>query len=458
MIPIIDFERRSKEGPLMKTDEFDLNFTKKVRELVKKYSITYNPEELIVEESTADVVFQAGVELLTDVGLYNLESQRTVQFTKEEILEMCRKYKESNPSVTFGKGKDVHTIAPRNGNEKKPPILWASVGNVPEDMFIPYVRMTAEDEAVTGFGMAGGIPSVKGIVPVAGNPSEIYCVRWEVDTQLEALRRADRPDMHLGHISTASTTGATAAVLGDGLREPHNTQVSIHIMPDQKIDYTRLNLSLLIEQYGIQPHTSSMSMIGGLCGNAAGVAIGLIANLLGQLAFGHGKFASIFASDMVGKNSERPALWAFSAATRAAARNIGIPVGTCMSGGGCFSLEELQLRNFITAVALTGNGSSYCWAAGSTSTEYRVFEAISKGIAGMEASKVNTILNTYASKLEEMAKAGGTPLGYEVYIPFPSKYDIETFKPTEQYTSLMNNVVDSLGKLGIPFSSDFRIF
>ena len=37
MIPIIDFQERSLSGPVKKTDEFDLEFSMKVRELVTKH-------------------------------------------------------------------------------------------------------------------------------------------------------------------------------------------------------------------------------------------------------------------------------------------------------------------------------------------------------------------------------------------------------------------------------------
>ncbi len=72
MIPIMDFQERSLNGPVMKTDDFDLALSMKIRELVNKYNIIYNPGELVVDDATADAVFDAGVELLADVGLYHL--------------------------------------------------------------------------------------------------------------------------------------------------------------------------------------------------------------------------------------------------------------------------------------------------------------------------------------------------------------------------------------------------
>ena len=123
MIPIMDFQERSLKGPVMKSNQFDLAFAKKVRELVGKYEIKYDPEDLIVDDRTADAVFQAGVELLADVGLYHLETQRVVQFSSQEIEEVARGYRENPPKQVFGQGKDEITVEYRTCDDKRPPIL-----------------------------------------------------------------------------------------------------------------------------------------------------------------------------------------------------------------------------------------------------------------------------------------------------------------------------------------------
>ena len=81
MIPLIDFQNRSLNGPVMKPDDFDLEFAMKVREVVEKYDIKRFPEELVADESTGDAVFKAGVEVLAEVGLYHLNTQRVVRYT-----------------------------------------------------------------------------------------------------------------------------------------------------------------------------------------------------------------------------------------------------------------------------------------------------------------------------------------------------------------------------------------
>ena len=85
MIPIIEFQERSLTGPVMKGEESDMEFSMKVRELVKKHDIKDNPEELVVDDATADKVFKAGVDLLAEVGVFHMDTERVVQFNKEEI-------------------------------------------------------------------------------------------------------------------------------------------------------------------------------------------------------------------------------------------------------------------------------------------------------------------------------------------------------------------------------------
>ena len=146
MIPIIEFQRRSLHGPVMKSDEFDLEFSMKVRELVAKYDIKYNPEELVVDDATADAVFQAGVELLADVGLYHLETERVIKYTKEEIETIAREYRENPSKHTFGKGKDEVTVEYRTGADTRPPTLYTGpAGVAEEEWFGPFFESFVQE-------------------------------------------------------------------------------------------------------------------------------------------------------------------------------------------------------------------------------------------------------------------------------------------------------------------------
>ena len=94
----------------MKAEDFDIEFAVKLRELVAKYEIQYIPELFVIDDKMADAVFNAGVELLADTGLYHLDTQRVVKFTKEEILQLAQERKENPGKAEFGSGNDKMTM------------------------------------------------------------------------------------------------------------------------------------------------------------------------------------------------------------------------------------------------------------------------------------------------------------------------------------------------------------
>lgn len=181
MIPILEIEQRAMTGPVMKVDDFDLKLAKKARSLVKEYEIKYNPEELLVDDETADKVFDAAVDFLSEIGLYHQDTQRVIKFSKDEILQMVKEYREMpDKGVTFGSGEDEHTIAPRNPGDGKRPAIWIFPGATSTEKTVtPYVQLCAQEKLIQGFSItSGGIRSVQGIEPKIGTPSEIFCTLW----------------------------------------------------------------------------------------------------------------------------------------------------------------------------------------------------------------------------------------------------------------------------------------
>src|SRR3990170_93199 len=104
MIPITEFQRRSLSGPpIIKRQRFLLGFARKIREIVAKYEIKYNPEVILGDDAMADRVFQAGKELLVEVGLYHTETRRVVQFTPDEIDQIVQDTWDGPRQVVFGR-------------------------------------------------------------------------------------------------------------------------------------------------------------------------------------------------------------------------------------------------------------------------------------------------------------------------------------------------------------------
>ncbi|MFO8011527.1 MAG: monomethylamine:corrinoid methyltransferase [Dehalococcoidia bacterium] len=446
MIPIIDFQERALTGPVMKADEFDLEFSMKVRELTAKHNIKYNPDEIVVDDATADAVFQAGMELLAGIGILHIDTERVIKFTREEIDQVVEEYRASPGRHTFGKGKDECTIEYRTAAADRPTTLYAGAHGVAEDTWYKaLVKSFAQEETIEALGICPGLAQLGDIKPKAGTLSELHAGFWEQARIKEVLQDVGRPDMHCGLLATVSTAAATFAMIGPGLREAHNTQIGVHIIPEQKISWNQLILAQFCRERGIVPWQSAMSMIGGLCRNAAEASVGLIANLVAQLSYASGPMASIFSSDMKGRAATLPSQWAISAAARASERNIKVATGSSAAGVLCWSPFTL-LQAAAMAALFSASGMAYCWTAGWTGIEARYVGEVLRAVAGMPREKANELILSIMRKTDEHVKEvkGNTAR-------FPDVYDIETAKPKQEFIDILERAKGELAEAGVPF-------
>jgi methylamine--corrinoid protein Co-methyltransferase len=76
---------RTTTGPIMKEEEFETEFfPSRIAEIVAKHKIERDPDEPIMSDpAMADEIFQAGVELLLEVGLYCKDTKRIVKRSKK---------------------------------------------------------------------------------------------------------------------------------------------------------------------------------------------------------------------------------------------------------------------------------------------------------------------------------------------------------------------------------------
>jgi methylamine--corrinoid protein Co-methyltransferase len=447
MIPIIDFQRRSLTGPVVKAQDFDLSFSFKVRELVEEYGIAYDAEQLVVDDAMADAVFEAGVELLAEIGLYQMNTQRVIQYSVEEIEEIAGESRENPAAVAFGRHPETMTLRSRRSADSWKPTCYAGAPGVAEkEWFIAYVQSFAQEECVEGIGVAPGLAVLDGIEPKAGTLSDVHVALWEQDALVEALRRAGRPGMNLGLLSTVTAASAIMTIMQPGLRDATNTQIGIHIMPEQKIDWSRLLLAQYCQQSGIEPWQSSMSCIGGFCRDAAEAAVAMVANALGQMSYANGRTMSYFPSHLDGTWATRPSHWAFSAACRASERHTGLAVGTSISGITEAWRTPLTLwQAAAVATVSVASGMSYAWIAGHTGLEARLIDEIMDATAGMPADRANELAQKIMGRVDELLPSAKEQL------PFPEAYDLETVQPTPEYEASLLRVKDELAGMGMPY-------
>ena len=86
MIGFWDVIGRSESGPLVKEKEFDLRVGQVARQMIEKYDIKYDPQDVITaDDDLADRVYHAGLDLFLELGIYCRDTGRLMKFTREEV-------------------------------------------------------------------------------------------------------------------------------------------------------------------------------------------------------------------------------------------------------------------------------------------------------------------------------------------------------------------------------------
>lgn len=111
---------RAEEGPICEEREFDLKIlASKLNEVIKEYDIRFNPENIIEsDDSLADDVYKAALDLYLEVGTYCTSSHRRILFDESEIKEAM-----SNHPGKFlvGAGKDAIEMSHRRVEDVSKP-------------------------------------------------------------------------------------------------------------------------------------------------------------------------------------------------------------------------------------------------------------------------------------------------------------------------------------------------
>ena len=119
---------RSESGPYMKESDFDMTLMKTVMKLVKDYQLEYDPKILVpADGDLADRVYQAAVDLVLEMGIYNQSTQRRILFSREEIDEAVALVVSAQTHAEVGPAQDPR-ILPSEGIV----LLMAPVGLGPQ--------------------------------------------------------------------------------------------------------------------------------------------------------------------------------------------------------------------------------------------------------------------------------------------------------------------------------------
>jgi methylamine--corrinoid protein Co-methyltransferase len=194
-IGVLETWDRHLSGPRVDEKEWDEKLTgETATKLKEKYKIKFDRSKIIPEDDAlCDRLYQAGFEMLTTMGVYNINTHRVAKYTPEEIQTAIT---VAPDCITLGEGRDSRQLKARRFDDPRPPLNQGGPTGSPvsEDIFMPTMEAYARESMVDTI-VDGVLNSFNGKDPVPRTPYEYAASRFEAQEIRLAMARAGRPGM-----------------------------------------------------------------------------------------------------------------------------------------------------------------------------------------------------------------------------------------------------------------------
>jgi methylamine--corrinoid protein Co-methyltransferase len=444
----------SNSGAYIDEESWDLDcVAATTRKMIRKYGLAWDRSTVIPEDpSLISAVFQAGLELASQLGIYVRDTQRIVPFKMEEIQSGIASMPKK---LNMGRGKDARTLFAREVMDERPPLVWGgSPGtSLPEDLFLA-IQISYAQEGIIDMLSTGSLASVYGREVRTGTPLELMATQRELTLLRNAIKKAGRPGMGLmGGESSVSAYGDLSVAKPSFLRS-----CDAHLIPMQnelKIDYTSLMKAANSIEYGIRNSSLPCVIVGGLGGDAPGAAVINVASFalsnLACLADFH-SCHPIHIKQVA--TTSRSVLWVESITCQAFSRySPCIIFGDIYPKSGAMT-KELLYEVAANAIVITVSGGHLKGPASAdgllpncSGLEARWMGEVGQAVArqGMNISEANRLVNELIPKYEHVfERQEGNP-----GLPFEQVYEVETIQPNLEWLTMYQEVKAEVNTMGL---------
>ncbi len=449
-----DFYVRSLNGQKLPERDYDAKvLPAKLKGLVAKYEIRMQDDEVIpLDLDMARRAFEAGRELLLDVGCYCIDTESTIAVSADEVDAALA---AAPTSQTYGSGESAVECVGRGLEDSRRPLIKGGPNGRPitEENFIPIMTSVAKED-VDG-PHTGTLQSVLGVPIRAHSPIEVLACKKEAIWAREAVAAAGKPGLSiLGIMSGASSEAQDAGDFEGGLRreDPH----LLVFLNELKFDYDLLKKLMHQKYMGCLIEAN----IGGpLHGGYAGApetaaVVGIAEALLGFTVCASEDWSWYPQSLFTGATTSRESLWmtgmmlaAFRASGHEALFDIYMgPQAGPMTEMMCWEIAAEGIANTVCG-ASTIYGPCGAWMIKTdyyTGMEARMLIDVSRAAAGMSLADANDLLKGILPKYDDAIKAQSAPVGK----PFRECYDVDAIEPLDEYVQLWDDQKRELRAVG----------
>jgi methylamine---corrinoid protein Co-methyltransferase len=444
----------SNQGEFLDEETWDLErVAASTRRLVRKYGISWDPNCPIPDEpQLITAIFQAGIELASELGVYVRETHRIARYGREDIHAGL----EAMPGeLTMGQGADPRTLFARKVRDSRPPLIWGgSPGtSLPEEYFLAIETSYAKEPLVDMLS-TGSLASVDGREVRTGTPLELLATQRELALLRRAIENAGRPGMGLmGAESSVSAYGDVSVANPKYLRP-----CDAHLIPMQnelKVDYTSLMKAANSIEHGMRNSSLACVVVGGLGGDAPGSAVVNVASFaLSNLACLSDFHSCHPIHIRHTATTTRSVLWVESVVCQAFSKHAPcIIFGDIYPKSGALT-RELLYEIAANAIVITVSGGHLKGPASAdgllphcSGLEARWMGEVGSAVArqGLDLQEANLLVNQLIRKYEHVFdQPGGNP-----GVSFTQAYSLDTLEPIQEWQLLYEAVKEDVRVMGL---------
>ena len=430
---------KAEKGSIIEEKDFDQNqIGLAIQDIIKRFDISW-PKDVMcpADDQLADRLFEAGLTLAEESGLFCVDTKRRMTWTRNELLDRLASLP---PQVTLGAGSDEVTIKRRLPDEDSRIMVSGGAYGVPvpEDLYMP-VMLSYAQEASLDFIEGPMLTTTYGRSPRASSPWEAVWCWQEKNLALEAAQCAGRPGIAIGTaVGSASILGELATMTYGGFRQTDKHHLVF--TSELKVNYAELTKATHFMHTGAKVLGYYNPIFGGYGGGAEGMAILMVA---GQILMDTCFFTSIVNAGPghahLSCNSYPAMLPGQALSFQALSRNSNLLFSSFLrpSAGPCVPHIFDEIAAIVIASApcgisfmegvhtATGRFENHC-----SGLEARFMADVTHAAEKLTRSEADGVVKKLVEKYKQKIKT------IQKGKPFTECYDLESLQPTAEWQGM----------------------
>ncbi len=435
---------KAENGPFIEEVDYDRQYIyKRIVELIKKYDVRWEKGTMVpADDALADRVFEAGMELARETGLYCLDTKRRMIWSRAELDGVLAR---APRQVVIGQGNDTATITTRRPDEhSRVAVVGGAYGTqVPEELFVP-IMLSYAQEPLLDFIDNASLVTTYGRPIRAGSPWEAVGCWQEAEMSFEVVNRAGRPGIAIGCAEDSpSAIGELATTTYGAFRQTDWHHASF--VSELKVSYAELIKSVHYAHTGSFAHNFYNPIYGGYVGGGEGMAIAIVAGMvLMKASLGgvtqnpgpsHAHLSCDTSPDMI--VSQAVAFQGLNRNTHLLTSAFARPVGGPGTKDILYESAALAIASVPSGIALMEGvqSASGRFTAHVSGLEARFTAQIAHAAEGLTRQEADPLVRKLVEKFKDNQQS--MPIGK----PFNEVYDVETVRPTPEWQDIYEEVV-----------------